>query len=114
MEERRHLERRHLIYYMRIFDRETDLAIGRLCDLTPEGIMLISETPIETEKTFNLRLVLPEQLWGIEEYTFEAESVWCKPDVIPEFYNTGFKLLDDSEQNKSIFERLIHEFEYQE
>ena len=113
MEERRNLERRHLIYYLRIFDRDTDRAIGRLCDITPEGIMMISENTIETDKLFNLRLVLPEQFWGIEEYAFEAESVWCKPDDIPQFYNTGFKLLDNSEKNKSIFERLIHEFQYQ-
>ena len=57
MNEKRKLNRRHLIYYLRVFDRDTSILIGHLVDITAEGIMLISEDPIETDNIFQLKML---------------------------------------------------------
>ena len=37
MKNRRSEKRRHLIYYLQVFNSETDQFLGNLVDITPEG-----------------------------------------------------------------------------
>lgn len=110
MQEKRKLQRRHLIYYLRVFDRNTVNLIGHLVDITPEGVMVISENPIETGITFQMRMILPKEIFKKEQITFEAISKWSDKDVNPSFYDTGFQLLDISDENRSIIAQLIDDF----
>ena len=90
MAERRELKRRHLIYYLRVFDRNTDKIIGHLVDITTEGLMLISEGPLETDAIFELRMDLPSEIEGVRKMDCLAHSRWCRKDDNPDFFNTGF------------------------
>ncbi len=50
LEEKRNLrkiERRYLVFYLRVFDGLSSKIIGHLVDITEEGIMLLSDSPIE-------------------------------------------------------------------
>lgn len=42
MEERRKLQRRHIMFYSRVFDRKTGGLLGYLGNITPGGAMVIS------------------------------------------------------------------------
>jgi hypothetical protein len=44
MPEKRKLKRRQLIYYLRVLDRDSGALVGRLVDITTEGVMLLSES----------------------------------------------------------------------
>ncbi|NOX87971.1 MAG: PilZ domain-containing protein [Calditrichaeota bacterium] len=110
MGEQRKLHRRHLIYYLRVFDRETGEVIGHLINITPEGIMVISENPLETNKTYKLKMDLPSDIFEKTEIEFDAESRWCKKDVNPEFYDTGFSILNLSYHDGRLIERLIDDY----
>lgn len=90
--EKRKLERRHLIYWLRVYGKKSNQIIGHVVNITKEGIMLISEDPIETNGYFQFRMALPEEMKVSKEISFEAKSVWCKNDKNPDFYNTGFQL----------------------
>ena len=114
MLERRRLRRRHLIYYLRVFDRNNDALIGHLIDITSEGAMLISEDPIETNTIFQSRMVLPEEKQGSREITFDARSVWCKKDINPDYYATGFQLLNAAPQDVEVIEWLIEKFGFRD
>lgn len=110
MVEKRKFQRRHLIYYLRVFDRDTVNLIGHLVDLTSEGVMVISENPIEIGKTFHLRMILPKEIIGKEQITFDAVSKWTAKDVNPSFYDTGFEFQDISKENTIIITQLIEDF----
>jgi len=110
MDDRRKLKRRHLIYYLRVFEQGTNKLVGHLVDLTQEGIMLISENPIEVNKVHHLRMILPSRMGGNEEWLFDAESRWCKKDINPDFYDTGFKLLNLEPKGLEIISNLIQGF----
>jgi hypothetical protein len=110
MLEKRKLQRRHLIYYLRVFDRNTVNLIGHLVDITPEGVMVISENPIELGLTFQMRMILPKEIFGKEQITFDAISKWADKDVNPSFYDTGFQLLEISDENRLIVTQLIEDF----
>ncbi len=110
--EKRRLKRRHLIYYLSVFDGKTDHLIGQLVDLTTEGLMLTSEKSIEQSSVYQLRMLLPEAIRGKTQLTFEAETMWCNRDVNPNFYDIGFRLIDIAKTDMKIIESLIYDFSF--
>ena len=114
MEEKRRLKRRHLIYYLRVFEKNADQPIGHMVDISTGGMMLISENPVKTDHVFELRMVLPVEIEGSREIIFFAESKWCSEDENPDFYNTGFQLISPSPEHIKITEHLIQKFCFKE
>jgi len=110
MHERRKLKRKHLRHHLMIFDRNTDELTGYLVDLTTEGIMLTSKSPVKLGATFNLRMALPDKIRGSWQFTFDARSVWSRKDAITGFYKTGFRVLDLANGNSETIRILLHEF----
>lgn len=114
MLDRRRLKRRHLIYYLRVFDRHSGDLLGHLVDLTTAGIMLISESPIPLDRTYACRMVLPGEEDDQREVTFDAHSIWCRKDVNPTFYATGFRLERPNAEAVSTIDALIAEFGFRD
>ena len=110
MSKDRKLNRRHLIYYLRVFDRNTGQLIGHLADITSDGIMLTGEYAVETKTIFQLRMELPEGIKENKQIVFDAKSLWCRRDIDLGFYETGFQLQDLDSKDTEIIERLIGEF----
>lgn len=114
MNECRRLKRRHLIYYLRVFNRETDQLLGHLVDITEEGLMLISEHPIEMGITFQMRMLLPSNIGGMESWEFDAISRWCRKDINPDFFDSGFQLNDTDVKDLTVIRNLIRGFGFQD
>lgn len=107
MTDRRRLKRRHLMFYTRIYDKQTGELLGYLADLTEDGAMLISEKPIETARSFQLRMDLPTGAFSKEWLSFGACSVWCQADLDPHLYNTGFQLEQISPEDLGIIQSIV-------
>jgi len=114
MTERRKFKRRYLMYYSRVFDLKTGEVLGYLVDLTPEGVMIISEEPIEIGQTYRLRMDLPEGLTAKTSLDFEAQSIWCKADIDPHFYGTGFQISQVAQEDIDLIERMIQEYGFRD
>lgn len=112
--EKRKLKRRHLIYYLRVFDATSGELIGHLVDVTQEGIMLISETAIESNKIFQMRMDLPTEYWGTKHLDFEAKSLWSAHDINPDFYNSGFELHNVDWKVIDTVQRLINQYGFRD
>jgi len=110
MEERRRLDRRHIMFYSRVFDRKTGQLLGYLGNITGEGVMLISELPIDVQNIYLLRLDLPDDMYSKPILNLKAKSVWCKPDIDPNFYTTGFQLLEANDEDLEIIEQIIDDY----
>jgi len=106
----RSLKRRHLIYYLRVFDRETDGLVGHLVDLTTRGMMLISEREVETGRTWQLRMDLPPGLFESERWEFSARSIWSREDVNPAFHDTGLQFVAITRQDELIVQGLVRHY----
>ena len=112
--DKRRLKRSHLIYYLRVFNQVTNETIGHLVDITPEGAMLISENPIPANTRYQLRMQLPAEIFGRQYLDFEAESLWSKRDINPDFHDTGFRLLNVEVKDTAIISRLIDEYGFRD
>jgi len=114
MFDKRKLKRRHLIYYLRVFRQPGGEQLGHLVDITEEGIMLISEQEFPAGLDYDLRMSLPAEISGKVEIDFKVHTLWCKRDVNPDFFAGGFKILEISDSDREIIERLVVKFGFRD
>ena len=113
-DETRALKRRHLIYYLEVYDNETNDLLGHLVDITTEGLKLVSKVEIPAHHLFQLRMSLPEGYFEQKMLRFEATSRWSSNDVNPDFYDTGFSLPDLDAKSKEIIFNLVNQLSFNE
>lgn len=88
----------------------TGNSIGRIVDITTEGIMLISEEPIAIDISYNLRMEFPKEIFGEERLDFTALSLWCKKDMNPDYYDTGFHIRNVPLEHVLLVKKLIQDY----
>ncbi len=118
MGENRRLKRQLLRHYLWVFNRENNLLIGHVGDITTEGVMLVSKELIVVGKIIQFRM----EPFKIETSRFKTTEgrevectgicVWSKDDVNPGFYVAGFKLDKLEEEEKDFIYKLISEAKY--
>ncbi len=108
----RSIERRYLVFYLRVFDGQSNKILGHLVDISEQGIMLLSDSPIQINQDYRLRMRLPTELKERNEVIFTATCKWCKNDSNPDFYRAGFQMHDLDSYPKKLITKLIHDFGY--
>lgn len=89
---RRKLERKYLLFYLRVLEGSENEVLGHLVNFSSGGLMLLSDTAVAVHKKYQLRLRLPAFTCERSELVFDAFSRWCRKDVNPEFYLTGYQV----------------------
>ncbi len=112
-DDRRSVMRRHLIYYLRVWDVKTDKLLGHVVDINTGGFMLISEKQVEPGKTFELEIHWNTPDEKEIKIQFQAESRWSTNDVNPAFFDTGFKLIGPVEDALEPIREMIEEYGFQ-
>lgn len=110
MQERRRFARIHLIHYLMIFDRETNRLLGNLVDVSPDGLLMIAENPLETATLKHLRMNFPEEILQHQSLEFEAEVIWCKVDINPDLFAIGLKLTEAQSEHQKLIQALVDEY----
>ncbi len=105
--ETRIMKRRHLIYYLEVFDATSGDKVGNLVDITTRGCKLVSRNAIPVDQSMTLRIVLPDEYYAQKELVFAARSVWSANDVNPDFYDTGFEVPHLGLEERKVIRRLI-------
>ena len=107
MEDRRKSNRRFMLYYMPIYDADSLHQAGNLVDITPKGIMIVSEHPMEEADTLHIRLELTGDVAAKTYMEFYALCKWCRQDISPNLYSIGFEILDLAPGDAEIIQRII-------
>ncbi len=111
--DRRTIKRRHLIYYLRVWDLKTEQLLGHIVDINSGGFMLISEKPIEPDQTFELEI-----RWNTPDdeelrIQFQAVSRWSSNDINPAFFDSGFELIGAVDEVLEPIGDMIEEYGFQ-
>jgi len=114
MLDRRSEKRNFLLFYARVFDTQSNLQIGNLVDITSVGAMLITPTPVPIGVDFDLKLELSAEVADIPFMEISAHSLWCRADIDPSLYNSGFKFLDVSPENAIIIQNIVNTFGFRD
>ena len=108
--ERRDIERRHLMFLLRVFDAETGAQLGCLTDISSEGLMLTGERPLTVDRIYRLQMHMPPGVEHRRQFEFAATVAWVARDVHPAFYDIGFRELDMPDEQRSALEGMIEDF----
>lgn len=100
------------MYYLEVIDAKTGLLLGRLVDITVDGILLITEDILNANVKFDLKLILPEKIQGIDEVRFAGRCVRSEKDTNSRYYYSGFEFESIEPSHKHIIELLISGYEF--
>lgn len=109
MKEKRKLKRRHLIFFLRIFETTHDRLIGYLVDVTTQGIKIMSEEPIKVGCLHRFKILIDAWDENNKFLYFDAYSRWSQQNLKTDFYDTGFELMNMSPENLKAIEKIIDE-----
>jgi len=110
--DRRKFKRRLLVYNLDVFDAKTNGPIGRMVDITPEGMMLVSARPVDINSVLHLSVELPSEIFHTNRVNFTAIAHWCRHDINPELFDTGLEFTDISDKNIETVVGLIADYAF--
>ncbi|HEX5842410.1 MAG TPA: PilZ domain-containing protein [Pseudomonas sp.] len=107
----RRIERHQLPYYLKVFNRITDKPMGYIGNVSLDGLLLISQLPMLVGARFDMRLKIPSQ--GEQHFIdFSANCQWCREDVTPGCYDSGFALVAPPADYVEMVDALRHYFSF--
>jgi len=110
LKNRRRIPRKYLMFNARVFDTVTGKLIGQLLDVTPGGLMLLSERAVAPDTAYTLRLELTGGNSDVSFIELEARSRWCRRDVDPAFYCAGFQITALSPEAAGVIRHIIEAY----
>ncbi|MHB8790020.1 MAG: PilZ domain-containing protein [Desulfobulbaceae bacterium] len=108
-DDQRILNRHHLIYYLRVYDNTSSRVLGHVVDISPQGVMLITDAPLVPGADYRLRMCFPGMGSSRDELIFEAICRWCRPDENPAFYLVGFQIRNLLPEEANFIQGMISE-----
>ncbi len=108
--EKRTVDRRRLVFYLRVFEQHSGQIIGHVSDISTAGLMLVCERRIDPGSPFQIRVILPKEVLGRSELLLKITCRWCEPDSIAGFYVAGFQIDEIDLFQKKLIDGLTAEF----
>lgn len=96
--DKRSLERHSLVYYVPLYDQETDAFRAHMVDVNVRGFLATSEVPFLSGSLHRFRMESDMDLDLGDEVDFNAICLWSKQDGQEDVYDAGFKFINLSQQ----------------
>ena len=111
--EKRRRRRWELVFYLRVFDQSDGSLLGHVIDISEDGLMLLSEVPIDLNRDFDLALETPASgSNGRKKISFKARSIWKSSDANPDLFDTGLQLINPEKASVDAITKLIEELQF--
>ncbi len=108
MEDYRHRPRKNTPHVVKAFDAENNAYIGRVVDITADGMMIVTDDDHTLGRVFNLRIILPVMMHHKTDVNVEARVVWSELDNNPSFYKTGLQFINLAGEDGFLLEDVMH------
>ncbi len=122
MKDKRKLRRKYAREQIPVYDLITEQEVGRLVNLSPDGMQLITEEPVQMGSLCQFIVTLPSQpsepgmpydIDVNEEVVLDARSVWCHQENNPDYYDAGFELMDMNTDEVNTIETALEDAMFQ-
>mgnify|MGYP006172102953 CR=1 FL=1 len=107
MEERRQHSRHGTEMQLEVFDLNSGQRLGRIVDLSADGFMLFSDTPLAADELIECRLVSEQEIDGVCEITLGADCLWSRPGADGQHCWAGFHIIDLADDQAAALEVLL-------
>lgn len=106
----REYPREQLVYHLRMFDKETHLVVGYVSNISPEGVMLMTDKPIPLNRRFEFTLELPHRIEGKKSLDLVAISAWTTENERHDFYDSGYHFERLNPMDRECIARLMCDY----
>ena len=96
--EKRKQERCEIKDVLEVFDIHSERQLGRVVDISAEGLMIISKNPVPVNQIFQLLIPLPMELVGCNELRLGAESLWTRETDSGTEHWAGFHIISIADE----------------
>ena len=107
MIEKRQSTRKIADEVLEVSDQITGTQIGRVVNISAEGLMLLSQEPVVTGSVYQLKMQIPGPDGEIKRVCFGAEAIWTTETNQPDSFWTGFRIIDISNEDVLSIDDLI-------
>lgn len=108
MQNQRRSDRRRMFYYLEVEDAESGSPMGRLGDISLDGLMLLTRESLPLEKRYSLSIHLPKgSSFPQGRLDLQVETRWIRRDQNPEILCVGCRFLESGLDQRETFASLI-------
>ena len=108
---RRSQRRRTVTGIVNVINQRDETLLGRLVNITSEGLMLVSSQPLATDTLYQVILALPEEVDGVRQVELGMDCLWTSPtDPKADMFWSGCHIIDISETMLQHLLVLIEQF----
>ena len=108
MEDYRHRPRKNTPHLVNAINVETGRTLGRIVDITADGMMVVTKERVVPGTIFNFRIILPVMVHHRTEVGLEAKAVWVDEDPNTKFNRIGFKFINLAGEEGFLLEDVMH------
>ncbi|MHC4872630.1 MAG: aminotransferase class IV [Planctomycetota bacterium] len=103
--EKRVSARYQIVQDVAVYNRKEDKLIGRLFNLSIEGMLVVGRYELETMKDFSLKIEYPD---GDKTETLKLHAACVRASIIAgKYHGSGFRFLDTSKKFRKKIDKLI-------
>ncbi|MGA9422718.1 MAG: PilZ domain-containing protein [Rhodanobacteraceae bacterium] len=99
MVEKRRFPRKRTDVLIKVLDTMTDAVIGRVGNLSTEGMLLLADHPIADDALYQLRFALPDAHGGNHTIGAGVHEHWSDEGHVPGQSWVGFRFIDISQED---------------
>ena len=108
MDDYRHRPRKNTPHVVKAFDTDKGKYVGRVVDITADGMMLVAEEQLIIGRSYTMRIILPVMVQHRTDVTVECRIVWCEQDANPSFFKAGFQFVNIPGEDGFLLEDVMH------
>ena len=108
MHRQRNRPRKNTPHTVKVLNAENNQSLGRVVDVTADGMMIVTKKPLEIGRRLALRIILPRMVDGKLEVTVQSEIIWSDQDTNPSFYKAGIRFLNLPGNDGFLLEDVLH------
>jgi c-di-GMP-binding flagellar brake protein YcgR len=108
MEDYRHRPRKNTPHLVKVINQDTGETVGRVVDITADGMMLVTKDKIVKSQVYNFRIILPVMVHHRSDVCLQAKSVWITNDSNSDFSKCGFKFINLAGEEGFLLEDVMH------
>ena len=111
MTEQRKFPRKTAIETLDIFDRITNVLMGRVINITTAGFMMLGAKVLTQGSVYQFDMSLPTPVNQLSKVSFGAEVAWQAETNQNGSYWTGLHIIDISAQDRAVIAELIADWD---
>jgi c-di-GMP-binding flagellar brake protein YcgR len=114
MSNQRKLERKKLLAFTLVYNRQPKTLLGYLMDLTVGGAQVEGERAVEVDQPLNLSIEFPSGMSEAPNFPFQisARAVRSQKDESGKHYHTGFEFTEVTPEQRRILEAIIERYSF--